>query len=82
MTSTQLSAAALTGFIKLTFTIATFLVNSSTAPAYLKFIKIQKAPLNWITLGHRETDSNNRLILKANKLKSCEVLNRGFVNLD
>jgi hypothetical protein len=69
MTSTQLSAHALTGFIKLTFTIATFLVNSSTAPAYLKFIKIQKAPLNGITLGHRETES-------------CEVLSRGFVNLD
>ncbi len=65
MTSTQLSADALTGFIKLTFAIATFLVISSTAPAYWKFIKIQKAPLNGITLGHRETNSNNQLILKS-----------------
>ena len=82
MTPTQLSAASLTGSTKSTFTIATLHFTSSTAPAYWKFIEIQKVQLNGFTLGQRETDSNNQLILKANKLKSCEVLCRGSVKLD
>ncbi len=35
---------------------------------------IQWVPLAWTTLGQRETDSNNRLILKANELNIYLVL--------
>jgi hypothetical protein len=48
MTPTQLSAAPLTGSTKSTFAIATLHSTSSTAPAYWKYIKIQKAKLNGI----------------------------------
>jgi hypothetical protein len=65
MTPTQLSAESLTGSTKSTFAIATLHATSSTAPAYWKFIEIQKVPFNGITLGNKENDSNNQLILKS-----------------